>query len=386
MTSSHPTRRRVFLDVQSGADFYGRIIIELFNDKAPKTCENFRSICTSSHTPQSAAAPLTYKNSPFHRIIDEFMIQGGDITAGNGTGGMSIYGKNVEDENLGWREIDAAGLVCMANRGRDTNSSQFFITLAPCEHLNGKHTVLGHIVKGMDVCERMAKVFVDKKDQPLSEIIVSHCGELERRPKPTATPRVPIGKTEKAFQRSKEKKNGRPRRYSSSSLSATSGHSSQSPSRRYKQRTRSQMSRRRSDAGLDENRRGRTSTRSISPYDHLPKSRSRNCQGRRRSSPPSRSRSPRRSPQYGGRFGRYDPDAKDKHNQQRRVEHESRRRDQNGFGSVGNYNDHLHNDPREHKGLRQYDDGRLGGDNDEVEEPGIKFKGRGSMKYRERVW
>lgn len=124
MTSSHSTRRRVFLDVQSGAEFYGRIIIELFNDKAPKTCENFRSICTSSHTPQSAAAPLTYKNSPFHRIIDEFMIQGGDITAGNGTGGMSIYGKNFEDENLGWREIDAAGLVCMANRGRDTNSSQ----------------------------------------------------------------------------------------------------------------------------------------------------------------------------------------------------------------------------------------------------------------------
>lgn len=247
----------------------------------------------------------------------------------------------------------------------------------------------------------MAKVSVDKKDQPLSEVIVSHCGELERRPKPTATPRVPIGKTEKAFQISEEKKNGRPRRYSSSSLSATSGHSSQSPPRRYKQRTRSQMPRRRSDAGLDENRRGRTSTRSISPSDHLPKSLSRHRQGRRRSSPPSRSRSPRRSrsphlrrrltdrdrsPQYGGSFGRRDPDAKDKHNQRRRFEHEGRRRDENGFGIVGNYNGHLHNESREHKGLGQYDDGRLRGDSDKVEEPGIKFKGRGSMKYRERVW
>ncbi|KAL9578790.1 MAG: hypothetical protein Q9212_005495 [Teloschistes hypoglaucus] len=183
MTTDIPTRPRVFLDVQSGVEFLGRIVIELFSDKTPKTCENFRSICTSSHTPTSSAKPLTYKDSPFHRIIDEFMIQGGDVTAGNGTGGASIYGRNFEDENLGWRKIDAVGLVCMANIGKATNSSQFFITLAPCEHLDGKHTVFGHVVKGMDVCERMAKVPVDKKDRPLAEVIISHCGELERRSK-----------------------------------------------------------------------------------------------------------------------------------------------------------------------------------------------------------
>ncbi|KAL8651771.1 MAG: hypothetical protein Q9226_004558 [Calogaya cf. arnoldii] len=165
MSASLPTRPRVFLDVQSGSEFLGRITIELFSDKTPKTAENFRAICT----PPSSAQPLTYKGSRFHRIIDEFMIQGGDITASNGTGGMSIYGPVFEDENIGWREIDAVGLVCMANRGKGTNNSQFFITLAPCQHLNTKHTVFGHVIKGLDVCERMAKVQVDNGDRPLSE-------------------------------------------------------------------------------------------------------------------------------------------------------------------------------------------------------------------------
>ena len=126
MTDTIPTRPRVFLDLQSGPEFFGRIVIELFSDKAPKTCENFRAICTSAHapSPDNPAQALTYKGSPFHRIIDEFMLQGGDITAGNGTGGASIYGGDFEDENIGWREIDSAGLVCMANRGKGTNSSQ----------------------------------------------------------------------------------------------------------------------------------------------------------------------------------------------------------------------------------------------------------------------
>lgn len=120
MSPSLPNRPRVFIEAQSGSDFLGRITIELFSDKTPKTAENFRAICT----PPTSAQPLTYKGARFHRIIDEFMIQGGDITAGNGTGGMSIYGPVVEDENIGWREIDAIGLVCMANRGKGTNSSQ----------------------------------------------------------------------------------------------------------------------------------------------------------------------------------------------------------------------------------------------------------------------
>ncbi|KAL9600593.1 MAG: hypothetical protein Q9179_003166 [Wetmoreana sp. 5 TL-2023] len=116
MSANIPTRPRVFLDIQSGAEFLGRIIIELFSDKTPKTCENFRAICSSSHTPPSAGGPLTYKGSPFHRVVDEFMIQGGDITAGNGTGGTSIYGGDFDDENIGWRDIDTAGLSAARNR------------------------------------------------------------------------------------------------------------------------------------------------------------------------------------------------------------------------------------------------------------------------------
>lgn len=85
---------------------------------------SFRALATASYTPPSASQPLTYKQSPFHRIIDEFMVQGGDITKGDGTGGASIYGGEFEDENIGWREIDRDGLVCMANRGKGTNSSQ----------------------------------------------------------------------------------------------------------------------------------------------------------------------------------------------------------------------------------------------------------------------
>ena len=143
-----PSRPLVFFDIQWGAEFYGRVVVELFVDKAPKTCEkqvprpffsfyclvsssltlssptSFRALCTSSFTPPSASRPLTYKLSLFHRVIDDFMIQGGDITAGDGTGGASIYGEGFEDENIGWRQIDKEGLVCMANRGPGTNSSQ----------------------------------------------------------------------------------------------------------------------------------------------------------------------------------------------------------------------------------------------------------------------
>ncbi|KAK6529025.1 hypothetical protein TWF694_004245 [Orbilia ellipsospora] len=115
-----PIRPRCFLDLQHGTEPIGRVVIELFTDKTPKTCENFRSLCTAS-----SSSELSYKSSIFHRVIEEFMIQGGDITRGDGKGGRSIYGDTFEDENLGWCDIDKEGLVCMANRGKDTNSSQY---------------------------------------------------------------------------------------------------------------------------------------------------------------------------------------------------------------------------------------------------------------------
>ncbi|QDS69412.1 hypothetical protein FKW77_004980 [Venturia effusa] len=175
------SRPRVFLDISIDAEPVGRLVIELFTDKTPKTCENFRALCTGSKD------GLTYKMSSFHRVIDEFMIQGGDITKGDGTGGASIYGGEFEDENIGWRDIDRDGLVCMANRSvKDSNTSQFFITLVPCPHINNKHTVFGQLVSGQDTLKRIIRVAVDKDDKPLRHVIISACGELERKKKPVA--------------------------------------------------------------------------------------------------------------------------------------------------------------------------------------------------------
>ncbi|KAI4259913.1 MAG: hypothetical protein LQ352_000563 [Teloschistes flavicans] len=396
MTSDIPTRPRVFLDVQSGAEFLGRIIVELFSDKTPKTCENFRSICTSSHTPAPSAKPLTYKGSPFHRIIDEFMIQGGDVTAGNGTGGASIYGRNFEDENLGWRKIDAVGLVCMANIGKGTNSSQFFITLAPCEHLNAKHTVFGHVVKGMDVCEQMAKVPVDKKDRPLTEAIISHCGELERRPKQGVAPT--LQSTEPNGERHSMKKNqtGASRRFRSPGDTKSIGSPSRAPSKRPRHRERSTSpQRRRSDTGLDENRRGRTSTRSTSSKDDSSQSRPRSRHHRRRSSPPSTSRSQMRSQSPHMRRSTADRNRSPRHggadhlyrqrweNHSKRDEGQlDRRRDRYQSSYDGKPGNHLSNESRVRMLLGHNGGGRLGAE-DGLDGSGVKFKGRGSMKYRE---
>ncbi|MCJ1235224.1 hypothetical protein MMC14_003191 [Varicellaria rhodocarpa] len=266
-------RPRVFLDIQIGTEPVGRIVLELFTDKAPKTCQNFRSICASSHTPPGGSKPLTYKLSPFHRIIDEFMVQGGDITLGDGTGGQSIYGGEFEDENLGWREIDKDGLLCMANRGRGTNSSQFFITLAPCQHLNAKHTVFGYLVSGKETLDKIASMKVDKNDRPLEDVLVSHCGELERRKRPTTHTR-PISQNEIMAKPSGSSDRGRKRDHASRSPSRSA---SKSPPyshghRKYRKQEEQPNSlkqhpttRRRSDVQLDETRRGRTLTRSPSP-------------------------------------------------------------------------------------------------------------------------
>ncbi|KAK9362790.1 cyclophilin-like domain-containing protein [Lipomyces starkeyi] len=170
---------RVYMDLVSSA-VTGRIIIELFAKDAPKTCENFRCLCTGEHGPE-----LCYKGSIFHRVIadPDFMVQGGDITNGDGTGGVSIYGETFADENLDWRHIDERGLVCMANRGPDTNSSQFFITLIPCPELDGKHVVFGRVIpESMHVLDMFANVVTDPEndDRPIPdhEPRIVQCGEL----------------------------------------------------------------------------------------------------------------------------------------------------------------------------------------------------------------
>lgn len=133
---------RVFFDVTIGGQAAGRITIELFADKTPKTAENFRALCTGEKGVGKSGKPLHYKGSTFHRVITDFMAQGGDFTAGNGTGGESIYGMKFEDENFTEKHTKR-GDLSMANAGPNTNGSQFFMTFIPCDWLNGKHCVFG---------------------------------------------------------------------------------------------------------------------------------------------------------------------------------------------------------------------------------------------------
>ena len=137
----------VFFDVTIGGQNAGRIIMELYADKTPKCAENFRCLCTGEKGVGKSGKPLHYKGSKFHRVISEFMAQGGDFTAGNGTGGESIYGHKFPDENFTMKHT-GRGDLSMANAGPNTNGSQFFMTFIPCDWLNGKHTVFGKVVDG----------------------------------------------------------------------------------------------------------------------------------------------------------------------------------------------------------------------------------------------
>jgi peptidylprolyl isomerase len=141
--------QKVAIDVSIGGEPAGTITFELFSDVVPKTAENFRVLCSGEQDEE-----LSYAGSPFHRIIPGFMIQGGDFTNGNGTGGKSIYGERFEDENFDLKHTEA-GLLSMANAGPNTNGSQFFITVAPTPWLDGKHVVFGKVVDGMEVVETM---------------------------------------------------------------------------------------------------------------------------------------------------------------------------------------------------------------------------------------
>jgi cyclophilin family peptidyl-prolyl cis-trans isomerase len=174
------TGPKCFMEFSTG----GRVTFELFHDKVPFAAENFRSLCTGE-------TGASYRNCVAHRIVPNFCIQAGDYTKGDGTGGRSIYPKaspahpktdmwgNFEDETPFLRH-DAPGLLCMANNGPNRNSSQFFITLRPLPHLNGKHVVFGRVTQGMDVVEALSRLETNSKTQrPIELLCITDYGEIE---------------------------------------------------------------------------------------------------------------------------------------------------------------------------------------------------------------
>ena len=198
---------RVFFDLQIGGRRAGRIVMELFADAVPRTAEvreraacwparcsmrpqprpvsraqNFRCLCTGERgVGLKTGKALHFKGTMFHRVIPGFMMQGGDFSNMNGTGGESIYGGKFEDENLDLLH-NAAGILSMANSGKNANGSQFFITFRKAEHLDGKHVVFGRVVEGMGVVKAVETADIGEADRPLEPVLIARCGELELVP------------------------------------------------------------------------------------------------------------------------------------------------------------------------------------------------------------
>uniref|UniRef100_A0A0N5AND2 Peptidyl-prolyl cis-trans isomerase n=1 Tax=Syphacia muris TaxID=451379 RepID=A0A0N5AND2_9BILA len=176
-------RRRAFLDITIDGRVIGRIVLELFNDVAPKTCQNFLMLCTGmAGIGKVSGKPLHYKGSTFHRVIKNFMIQGGDFTKGDGTGGESIYGGMFDDEEFVMKH-DEPFMLSMANKGPNTNGSQFFITTTSTPHLNNVHVVFGKVVSGFEVVKEIEHLKTDSKYRPIADVVILNCGELVKKTK-----------------------------------------------------------------------------------------------------------------------------------------------------------------------------------------------------------
>lgn len=321
------------------------------------------------------------------------MIQGGDVENGDGTGTTSIYGGEFADENLDWREMDAAGLVCSANRGKDTNGSQWFISLDACPHLNGKHTIFGRLVSGDEVLRKIAKVAVDDADRPLEPVMVARCGELARKEKKKRDSRqehehiTPTGSDDR----------GRRRK---SDLSDDDMDAIPAPQQR--------RTRRQSDNIVDEGKRGRPRIRSRSRSDSNSQAleeadepgsdhSSVKMHKRKRSQSPSRhidrrsdgaETEHRRRRSLPNQYNNHRNRERDRHADEDRYRPSPRRDGQRFPGHKDSDSRHRSRYADEGR-LDGGEDGRLGGGGDRDDSaPAVRYKGRGAMKFREpdRAW
>lgn len=174
---------KAYFDISINNAPSGRIIFELFAKDVPRTALNFFHLCKGDVVPKggNTKLQLSYKGSKFHRVIPGFMCQGGDIVKGDGSGSISIYGETFADENFVFSH-DQPGMLSMANRGPNTNGSQFFITTADCAWLDGKHVVFGKVISGIEVVNAI-EASGTSKGEPKQTIIIKECGVLEEEKK-----------------------------------------------------------------------------------------------------------------------------------------------------------------------------------------------------------
>ncbi|EQC41853.1 peptidyl-prolyl cis-trans isomerase B (cyclophilin B) [Saprolegnia diclina VS20] len=167
---------QVYFDIKIGNRDAGRVVMGLYGKTTPKTVENFRALCTGEKGTGTKGKPLWYKDSAFHRIIPDFMIQGGDFTHGTGTGGESIYGDRFDDENFKLKH-EGPGTLSMANAGPNSNGSQFFICTVKTSWLDGRHVVFGRVISGMDVVKAVEKIG-SGSGTPSERVTIANSGEL----------------------------------------------------------------------------------------------------------------------------------------------------------------------------------------------------------------